>query len=592
MSRQPLLAVSLAVAALCSACGDGVSRETMGISESTAAATPDAMTDANAPPSAAEPPGSEASAASTSPSADTLTEPSADTLTTPTAGPLPDSRSPAGLRWFAGGIDEAFETARDEGKPVLLYWGAEWCPYCADLEAHVFSRGDVQRKLSLFVPVYLDGDGPGAQRWGDVFGVAGYPTVLALDPERAELARIAGGMELEVYVDMLDLVLGDVSPLDDLLAKTERGAISASDCRRLAFNGWGLETVPAERAPSLSAALESAAAACPPAMSAERARLTISAAAFAVDAAGQDTADDPALRRLVAAVRAIAADPALAARTSDALRRLDADYFAAARRLEPEHTQTLLESWTAAMDAAYADPRYGHGDRLAAVRSKVQAVDALAPDGIPPELAADGRRIADDVLEEIGVNAPGRRGAVNAAINLLVALDDIDRAYEIAERELERSRTPYYSMADLAWLDEQRGRTADAIAWLERAYHASKGRATRFQWGTNYVRGLLRMAPDDEAAIRAAALQVLGELDGPDRIYRRSRARLEALDASLREWGASGRGVETLDLLRRRMASTCEDIPPEETAALASCRSFLRDDHGNAGNARRQRPSA
>src|SRR5690606_14515293 len=122
-----------------------------------------------------------------------------------------------------------------------------------------------------------DGDDPGAQRWGDVFAVAGYPTVLALAPDRTELARIAGGMGLDVYAEMLDLVLGDVRPLDAVLAVAERGALSADDCRRLAFNGWGLEEITLESAASLSAALERAARACPPEMMVERARLTVTA---------------------------------------------------------------------------------------------------------------------------------------------------------------------------------------------------------------------------------------------------------------------------------------------------------------------------
>ncbi|HEU4618376.1 MAG TPA: thioredoxin family protein, partial [Gammaproteobacteria bacterium] len=229
------------------------------------------------------------------------------------------SDAPSGIAWFQGGVDAAFTEAAARQKPVFLYWGAVWCPYCADLKAHVFSRTDFKEKLKLFVPVYLDGDDPGAQRWGDVFGIAGYPTVLALGPDRKELARIAGGMDLGLYTDMLDLVLGDLRPIDDLLAEARAatGSLRLDDCRRLAYNGWGLEDSPPTGEARLAAALDAAADRCPVGARVERARLTVLAAAYAVAADADAKADAPVhdeASKLVAAlvprVRQIVADRA------------------------------------------------------------------------------------------------------------------------------------------------------------------------------------------------------------------------------------------------------------------------------------------
>ena len=88
--------------------------------------------------------------------------------------------------------------------------------------------------------VLLDGDDPGAQKWGEVFHVSGYPTVLILRPDRTELARIAGGMDLTQYAEVLDLVLGDVRPVQAVLASLDASSASLSqdDCRRLAYNAW------------------------------------------------------------------------------------------------------------------------------------------------------------------------------------------------------------------------------------------------------------------------------------------------------------------------------------------------------------------
>ena len=88
-----------------------------------------------------------------------------------------------GIEWHAGSVESAFRRARAQGTPVLLYWGADWCPPCSRLKATVFkSRAFIERSR-LFVPVSLDGDDPGAQKLGDRFGVRGYPTMIVLTPE-------------------------------------------------------------------------------------------------------------------------------------------------------------------------------------------------------------------------------------------------------------------------------------------------------------------------------------------------------------------------------------------------------------------------
>ncbi|HXS29546.1 MAG TPA: thioredoxin family protein, partial [Steroidobacteraceae bacterium] len=114
----------------------------------------------------------------------------------------PPAAAPAAraeIAWFAGSVEEALTAAAAQHKPVFLYWGAEWCPPCHDLKAHVFSRRDFQDKMRQFIPVYLDGDAPGAQRLAGEFHVSGYPTAVVLRADRTEITRIAGGMDLTRY---------------------------------------------------------------------------------------------------------------------------------------------------------------------------------------------------------------------------------------------------------------------------------------------------------------------------------------------------------------------------------------------------------
>jgi thiol:disulfide interchange protein len=45
-----------------------------------------------------------------------------------------------GIAWFDGDVNAAFAAAKASNKPVLLYWGAQWCPPCKQLKSAVFSR--------------------------------------------------------------------------------------------------------------------------------------------------------------------------------------------------------------------------------------------------------------------------------------------------------------------------------------------------------------------------------------------------------------------------------------------------------------------
>jgi len=141
--------------------------------------------------------------------------------------------------------------------------------------------------------------------------------------------------------------------------------------------------------------------------------------------------------------------------------------------------------------------------------------------------------------------------------------------------EVPNSETAYYYKADLADLAEQLGRKDEALEWARQAYAESQGTATRFQWGRLYLTALMRLKPDDTATIRTVGIQVLKELDGTDRIYRRARTRLVQLDGDLRKWSAAAPArTPVLRALRQQLQGTCTRIPAAEPAR-ASCDAFL-----------------
>ena len=497
----------------------------------------------------------------------------------------PDAPPPAAtaavaheIQWFDGDVTAAFAHAAAVGKPVFLYWGASWCPPCHELKATVFSRPDFIAKLDLFVPVYIDGDAPGAQKWGDEFRVSGYPSVVVLRADRTELARINGGMDLNQYAEVLDLALGDVRPVAEILSslQTDSTPLARDDCRRLAFNGWEFDGTPAQIS-ATATQLQLAAQRCPVDAPVERARLIAFASSAAADAEeeriGKGATPGPQLVAQVQAVHALLADPATALGAADALQYLGNNFFKAAKRAAPAQAPELLENWSAVMDSAASDARFSETDQLVSVGMKLRAIKLLGDEALPAAAAQQARHRVDAALAR-GQTGYARAGVVNSSLFVLDQLGEIDQIYTVAEAEMKASQYPYYYMLDLASIEEDRGNKAAAITWLERAYRESQGAATRFQWGTEYVLGLLRMQPQDAAGIRDATLAVLGELDGPDRIHRRTARRLEKLDQQLQAWSKGGKQAQTLVVLRARRDELCAVIPDGDTARK-DCESFL-----------------
>ena len=495
-----------------------------------------------------------------------------------------NTNAPPAINWFDGSVEGAFLVAKRENRPVLLFWGAQWCPFCHTLKSTVFNRPDFIAKTKLFLPVYLDGDDKGAQKWGEQFRIQGYPTLIVLDPEQHEIIRLGAGHDVAQYAAILDLALDNLQPAGTVLQAAAGGkALSANECRRLAYNSWELDPLEQSQYAQRADQLQAAVAQCPGDAVHERADLTIYAAYYASEAQGAaaGASKAPASAQLTALtdqVSAILAQPALAESSAQALEMLDDDFFKAVHSRDKDFASMVRDRYVAAMDAAAADDRYAVADQLGFVDAQLHALRALGG----PKFKFPAKAIADanmriDAALAAEQSQYVRPGLVNASLNILEDVGDYPKAYQIANAEIARSDTPYYYQADLAEIAEKLGHKDEAIGLLDQAYHGSKGAATRFQWGGMYLAGLLRMAPKDATRIQEAGTQVLAELDGSDRIYQRARVRLETLDRQLKAWNdaAKGRHGDVLQALHARMQQICVKIPDKEPER-ASCDAFLK----------------
>jgi len=484
-----------------------------------------------------------------------------------------------GIDWFKGDVEAAFKSARESGKPVLLYWGAQWCPPCKQLKSAVFSRPDFIEKSKLFVAVYLDGDLPDAQKWGDTFRVTGYPTVVVFKADRTEITRIAGNMDLSLYAGVLDDALGDVRPVKEVIDLAVKGAapLAAADCRRLAYHAFGLEDDGIFESATLQTAFENAARLCPATLTKERARLGILAAGEAADLQKETIEKggkaDKNLTVLIVRVNELLANKELAMANEDALRGLPKSFYLAARQTLPQIAPGIRERIMSIADATTASTQFAPADQLAAQLMKIRVAQAYAPDGkVPTDVRTVALQNATRMLD-VKQDAYVRAGVVNSAINIYIALDDWTRARDLLALEASTSNTPHYYIGDLADVEEHLGNNDRALELLAEAYQKARGPASRFQWGYQYLAGLLRLAPDDTAQIEKVGVAVIGELDGPNRIHRRTLARLTRLDKALAEWNTVPQRAVVVAKFRNQVSVACAKTPGD-AAVQSGCSSF------------------
>ena len=490
-----------------------------------------------------------------------------------------DSHLPQGIEWFGGDVDAAFAAAKAANKPVFLYWGAEWCPPCAQIKATIFSKREFQERSRLFVPVYLDGDTPSAQKHGERFGVVGYPTMILFKPDGTEITRLPGGVDVARYARILDVALADARPVTDILAAARSGgAVTSNDWKLLAYYSWSTDNGHVLPADQKLATFRALANRCPAELPAECARFFFNYLGAAADAS------DPKKPALDGLERADARRKLLAMLPSPAVQAANVDNLLYGPKTaigvlssdgSPERAQ-LTGGWRAAIaQLGDATRPLSAPEELLRVRARLMLAKLDAPDApLPPALLDEVRQAVARMDATTPAGYP-RQAAVNAAVGLYWEAGLDADASTLLTAELEKSTTPYYFMLDLADLAKKAGRKQEAVDWLARAYAGAKGPATRFQWGYNYLVGMLEMTPEDVQGIERAGLAVLGELDGsPDAFYQRTRMRLEQLDTKLLEWGKAGEAAKVIDTLRARTTEICRKLPDKD-AGRANCDKFL-----------------
>jgi thiol-disulfide isomerase/thioredoxin len=513
------------------------------------------------------------------------------------AGGLAPGRSPlaaTGADWRSAADDadvqRAFDDARASGRPVLLYWGASWCPPCNRLKSSLFNRAEFVALSRGFVAVHVDGDLPGAQKLGARFRVRGYPTLVLLSPSGHEITRLPGEGEPAQVLRALRIGLAGGRPVATVLADARAGrALGASEWRLLAFFSWETAAdggdgvvvsatdrpeVLAELAVAASrAAAASGTAARPDAETVTR--LWLKALAASDEARGVTV--DAGLRQRVDQVLA---DPARSRRHADILAGAGDDLV---RALAPA-AGTARAAWAGRMDAALrrlqSDASLARADRLAALGTRVELARLDQPkDAVQVTVTAGLRReLAETVARDDRTITDGheRQAVITLAAHVLARAGDWAGSDVLLQANLARSHSAYYLMSQLGSNARRQGRPDEALQWFERAYADSRGPATRLQWGSSYLNALIELAPQDAARIERAAAGLLQDAAGDaGAFHERSGRAMDRIGRLLGRWSAEGRHAEAMARLRSQLEPVCR-AQPAGSAERGRCEGLLR----------------
>jgi thiol-disulfide isomerase/thioredoxin len=491
--------------------------------------------------------------------------------TQPAAGGKPATvAEEAGIAWTYAStdaeVDAAFAQARTEGKPLFLYWGAKWCPPCNQVKATLFNRQDFIARSRAFVPVYIDGDRPGAQKLGTRFKVSGYPTMVLFKADGSELPRLPGEVDARQYTEVLTLGMNAQRPIKQVLAEARRGGqLSPADWRMLAFHSWGTDEQQTVSKTEVPALLKQLAANCPPQLAETADRLLLQSLAAGDGASPADAGTRQRVQRLID-------DPVRARAHMDVLsNRAPALTKALSAPATPERA-TLLMRFDASLKALAVDTSLSRADRLGAQLARVELARIDEPAGsrgapakpMPSALLSELRdQVARDDREIS--NGYERQAVITTGAHVLSRAGLGEASDSLLKANLARSHSPYYLMSALGSNARARGDHAEALRWYEQAYTRSEGPATRLQWGASYLTALVDLAPQEVARIELAAQQVFKDAAAqPNAFYERSGRSLKRVGSKLAAWAGASTATPSgaaLQRLQRQLDDICKPLP-------------------------------
>ncbi len=115
------------------------------------------------------------------------------------------------LNWYhsAKGLEKGLQEASQEKKPVVMYFWAVWCQYCAGFQANTLGNPEINKIIEkdyVRVAMDLDVDRDIAGK----YGVSYPPYVIFMDSKGNVIDRIAGAVDAQTFLPYVTRVRDQV----------------------------------------------------------------------------------------------------------------------------------------------------------------------------------------------------------------------------------------------------------------------------------------------------------------------------------------------------------------------------------------------
>jgi thiol:disulfide interchange protein len=103
---------------------------------------------------------------------------------------------------IVGSYQEALQKSGELGKPIMIFFTAEWCSWCKKMKAETMSNGKVQEMLKNYILVYVNTDNDRAT--ATKFRITSLPSFVITNVKEEKLKEDSGFKNASSFVNWLN----------------------------------------------------------------------------------------------------------------------------------------------------------------------------------------------------------------------------------------------------------------------------------------------------------------------------------------------------------------------------------------------------